>query len=579
MGDKNLGLFAGISGIIIGTITTLLIFGFIIAGTLLGGNTLGTEKSILLFGIIPLILSVLGLIGSLIKKYPIVSLIFLSISGLFLIYASIPLITGLYILPGILFILAAKKLIKNQKMESIQKISKKIVLLSILILLVLLIFFGYQSYNLIKNESINPEITYIYGESLLNFSVELILYGILPIIIGLIALASILKKKNWGIWILWFSIFLNFRSSPILVIILCINILFCTKTFDEKRVNKFKSPFYENKLELSSKKNRKELFKISTEKVLIIIGIILEVLFSIIFLWEILNKNPVYMASLLAIQSNSNFFVLMFISSLLPVILATIGFILVSKNPKYSALFLISASIFTISSFNFLYIPSFVLFIIAERRIWKKNNLGTTRKWKWILVTVLIAFAFVSVEISFSQKTIKIDPCNNVSYFEKSDCFYDAALKFNNSLFCFKTDSEESCFKELAIITHNDSLCLNIISQVYKDLCYKHVAEDNYNPNNCEKIMGGELKDECFMNVARDTNNTELCNRITKQNTKEWCLEVINRILGDPKICETMTIQKQIDPCFYSVAKVKKDKIFCEKINSTGWKKECVSLP
>ncbi len=139
-------------------------------------------------------------------------------------------------------------------------------------------------------------------------------------------------------------------------------------------------------------------------------------------------------------------------------------------------------------------------------------------------------------------------------------------------------DSEnrrDACYRNIAKVKWNPSICDKIQSQSYKDECYYGVAIVNRNSSLCDRIQRELYKYECYENVARSRGDYTPCDNIPDQHYRDKCYCASTDYNKNLSICDKIQDQNCRYMCYGSVARAKKDTSICDKIQDQNEKDTC----
>lgn len=155
-------------------------------------------------------------------------------------------------------------------------------------------------------------------------------------------------------------------------------------------------------------------------------------------------------------------------------------------------------------------------------------------------------------------------------------CFLSFALNEKNSSICNNSESGmDWCYKQVAEVKEDISLCSKIKSQKIKDRCYKDVAKGNLSV--CDMIHFQVTIDSCYSSVATTMKDLSICELIQDQDHKDNCYRSVAFALKNISVCDKIQKQYTKDDCYGSLAYVLKNKSICLKIQSENWRESCYS--
>ena len=205
-----------------------------------------------------------------------------------------------------------------------------------------------------------------------------------------------------------------------------------------------------------------------------------------------------------------------------------------------------------------------------------------------IFIALLLTVMMVSCNIT---KTIKINDCENFSeqdqidecYLKHSEniiycenikqsamrdlCYYNFAINDTDLNLCRKMNSTNPfyCYKKIADLTNNASICYDIEDAGWKDLCLKSYGEMNSNFTVCNDINDFNFKNDCLINVSQALNDESICEHI----------ELSYRCNEGVKL-NCVKIRTYQDQCYTPIALNKKDIKICNMIEDLIFRSQCI---
>ena len=162
----------------------------------------------------------------------------------------------------------------------------------------------------------------------------------------------------------------------------------------------------------------------------------------------------------------------------------------------------------------------------------------------------------------------------------KSDCYGIVSIVNGNVSICGDPDTPTeiayACYKFIAGITNNLSICDRIQMQIWKDICYVDVARFNRNVSICDRIQMQIWKDICYVDVAIAKGNTTIC-EVQNQDNKDRCYRSSACERKDASICDNITNPYMKESCYEFVAFLKNDTSICDRIQVLD-KRKCYKL-
>ncbi len=128
---------------------------------------------------------------------------------------------------------------------------------------------------------------------------------------------------------------------------------------------------------------------------------------------------------------------------------------------------------------------------------------------------------------------IKAEKDEGLCYMIESDnfkfqCVIDIAIikkdpKICGNSFFFENhpDEKDECYRKIALVNNDTSLCDNVKDNFYKSLCLKNIKEVNEKILQCEKISSE--KASCYENLVVMYYYPQLCERLQDTREKETC--------------------------------------------------------
>jgi len=142
---------------------------------------------------------------------------------------------------------------------------------------------------------------------------------------------------------------------------------------------------------------------------------------------------------------------------------------------------------------------------------------------------------------------------------------------FGISVRCIK-DGEEKKESGEEEIKNALNACEGLKDYWLKRSCYKNVALINQNSSICEKIDCNEMKDECYLNIALVKKNEIVCEGIEDEEQMNNCYEGVAMADKDVSLCEGIEDDGKRNECYKNIALIKKDESICERIKENGYK-------
>ncbi len=135
-------------------------------------------------------------------------------------------------------------------------------------------------------------------------------------------------------------------------------------------------------------------------------------------------------------------------------------------------------------------------------------------------------------------------------------CYTAKAMQ--NSSYCERTSSPDSCYLETVEYKKDASLC-----EKFWPVGNCTESEYSYSDNMyCYQQQG--LREGCYSALAIDTNNINLCGKIENHISNTACRAGVRK---DESICEEENEHRARDICYLAVALVKKDLSICDNIH------------
>ncbi len=124
----------------------------------------------------------------------------------------------------------------------------------------------------------------------------------------------------------------------------------------------------------------------------------------------------------------------------------------------------------------------------------------------------------------------------------------------------------------LAYFSFDASYCENINEENFKSSCYFEVAIRSNNSELCENIIeersSGEEKDRCYMDIGGKMGDLSICDMISDETTfRESCYIDVAVKNKDRTICASLSERKH-DACYADLVRVLPDITLCEEIVS-----------
>lgn len=154
-----------------------------------------------------------------------------------------------------------------------------------------------------------------------------------------------------------------------------------------------------------------------------------------------------------------------------------------------------------------------------------------------------------------------------------TDIAVQFAFKKNDSSVCTvlrTTELRDNCFKFLAQISEDFSLCGKISDEREKGMCYGSSKSTLLCDNAYSSDPRG--KAECYSYVARRNNKSEICGTLAGID-KEWCYIYVAVPENDSSVCGEMS-NEWANAC---LAMINRDAAYCEKITNENVRWMCVA--
>lgn len=118
--------------------------------------------------------------------------------------------------------------------------------------------------------------------------------------------------------------------------------------------------------------------------------------------------------------------------------------------------------------------------------------------------------------------------CEKIEFPEVSSmCYEEFARNRKDPSFCEKIKEEPGairCYSDLATLLKDLSLCEKIDWR-QRDSCFLGYAKENVEAAVCEKIITVWIKDNCYREIAQITGNSSLCEKIKNLEERKSCQE------------------------------------------------------
>ena len=120
-----------------------------------------------------------------------------------------------------------------------------------------------------------------------------------------------------------------------------------------------------------------------------------------------------------------------------------------------------------------------------------------------------------------------------------------------------------NCYKELAYIKRDQSICDNIEVYGIKDQCYTIVAIAKQEASICKNTEDPHYNSECYKGIAIAKNDLRICDEISSEAYKDGCYREFSKAKGNQSVCENIKKQGVKCDCYSDIAMKKKDISIC----------------
>jgi len=138
---------------------------------------------------------------------------------------------------------------------------------------------------------------------------------------------------------------------------------------------------------------------------------------------------------------------------------------------------------------------------------------------------------------------------------EAESIYYkNLAISEKNPSFCEKTEFKDRCYKELALILDDFSLCEKLPTKpghsFGKEVCYQEFIYKFKSLSECEKLLTQDSKDICIDYFAVHNRDFSLCDAIVSESKRNDCYATAAFYTKDPSICEKITAEGERKSCY-----------------------------
>jgi hypothetical protein len=164
---------------------------------------------------------------------------------------------------------------------------------------------------------------------------------------------------------------------------------------------------------------------------------------------------------------------------------------------------------------------------------------------------------------------------------EKEQAYIELALEFSDASICDNIEDNRTvhyCYEQIAAKTGSVEICHKITNDRYwSDICFKAVAELNQDKSICFNVQRIEDKDSCIHNIALLKNESDICLDITNLEKEEFCIKEIAVRTLDHTICKNIITPLNRDTCYYKLAEAKNNKAICDYIGIEQIQAACLA--
>lgn len=129
---------------------------------------------------------------------------------------------------------------------------------------------------------------------------------------------------------------------------------------------------------------------------------------------------------------------------------------------------------------------------------------------------------------------------------------------------------KDFCYRDVAAIKKDISVCDQVPENVNKDLCYEAVLETIKDISICTKMKDPYKKDFCYITIAVNQKDSTICSDVIYK--KDRCYTQVAEVNNDVFLCDQVS---QKDDCYHDVAIFVKDVAVCDLIQDIQKKQSC----
>lgn len=185
--------------------------------------------------------------------------------------------------------------------------------------------------------------------------------------------------------------------------------------------------------------------------------------------------------------------------------------------------------------------------------------------------------------------------CQNIKQAAMKDlCYTDSAIKSLDISFCNKIESTNPfyCYKKIADLTNDISICYDIKDPDWKELCLDNYAKVNSDFQICRQLPDIKLKNNCLINVSVSVNDEGICENIEmtyrcNEVAKLSCVKIFTPLFDcyqpialskkNPEICKKIEDMIFRSQCIKDIAVQEHDSGMCKIIEFDSIKQKCLS--
>jgi len=174
---------------------------------------------------------------------------------------------------------------------------------------------------------------------------------------------------------------------------------------------------------------------------------------------------------------------------------------------------------------------------------------------------------------SLGDKTIK-DCDSMINEKDKDRCYRDVAIVTQDLSLCGKVQSsdwKDGCFRIIAEYLKDVTICSNVNHSHVLEVCYQKVAESKKDDSICNMIVNDDTTRKiCLLNVAQSNQELTTCDYFENDIDKFYCYKQVAVEKEDITICHKIPTASK-DKCYAEIAAKKQDESLCSKIEGDNY--------